>query len=150
VKVLTPGYYARSDTRTPVRYATISMVVNLVLNLALIVPLQHMGPPLATALASTVNVLLLYRTLRLRGHFEPDRRLLHRAWRLTAAALVMGGILWLLQGLLTPYLHGSWTIRTGAMLALVGAGGFVYAVATFVLGAFTRDDLAFLRRKRAK
>lgn len=149
VKVLTPGYYARSDTKTPVRYATISMVVNLVLNLALIVPLQHMGPPLATALASTVNVFLLYRTLRLRGHFEPDRRLLLRAWRLGAAALVMGAILWLLEGLLTPYLHGSWVIRTGAMLALVATGGFVYAVATFVLGAFTRDDLAFLRRKRA-
>ena len=50
VKVLTPGYYARSDTKTPVRYATISMGVNLALNLVLIVPLQHMGPPLATAI----------------------------------------------------------------------------------------------------
>jgi putative peptidoglycan lipid II flippase len=56
VKVLTPGFYARHDTKTPVRYATISMVVNLVGNLVLIVPLQHMGPPLATAIASTVNV----------------------------------------------------------------------------------------------
>jgi putative peptidoglycan lipid II flippase len=46
VKVLTPGFYARHDTKTPVRYATISMVVNLVGNLVLIVPLQHMGPPL--------------------------------------------------------------------------------------------------------
>jgi putative peptidoglycan lipid II flippase len=149
VKVLTPGYYARSDTRTPVRYATISMGVNLVLNLAFIVPLQHMGPPLATALASTVNVILLYRTLRLRGHFEPDRRLRNRAWRLALAAVAMGIILWLLEGLLTPYIHGSWKIRTGAMLALVGAGSIVYAIATFVLGAFTRADLAFLRRKRA-
>lgn len=150
VKVLTPGYYARADTKTPVRYATISMGVNLLLNLALIVPLQHMGPPLATALASTVNVILLYRTLRLRGHFEPDARLRRRAWRLAMAALVMGVILWLMQGLLTPYLHGSWMVRTGAMLALVGAGSFVYAIATFALGAFTHDDLAFLRRKRAR
>jgi putative peptidoglycan lipid II flippase len=150
VKVLTPGYYARADTRTPVRYATISMAVNLVLNLAFIVPLKHMGPPLATALASTVNVFMLYRTLRVRGHFEPDPRLRRRAWRLALAAVAMGGILWLLQGFLTPYIHGSWVIRTVAMLALVGAGCFVYAVATFVLGAFTRADLAFLRRKRAR
>ncbi len=70
VKVLTPGYYARADTKTPVRYATISMVVNLVLNLALIVPLKHMGPPLATALASTVNVAMLYRTLRAARSFR--------------------------------------------------------------------------------
>ncbi|MET4663965.1 murein biosynthesis integral membrane protein MurJ [Sphingomonas sp. PvP056] len=149
VKVLTPGFYARSDTKTPVRFATMSMGVNLLLNLALIVPLKHMGPPLATALASTFNVALLYRTLRLRGHFEPDARLRRRAWRLALAALAMGVILWLLQGLFAPYTHGSWLIRTGAMVVLVGAGGLVYAIMTFVLGAFTRDDLSFLRRKRA-
>ncbi|MEG3125603.1 murein biosynthesis integral membrane protein MurJ [Sphingomonas sp. GB1N7] len=149
VKVLTPGFYARADTRTPVRYATISMAVNLVLNLALIVPLKHMGPPLATALASTVNVALLYGMLRRRGHFVPDARLKRRAWRLALAALAMGAILWLLQDLLMPYTHGSWLVRSTAMVVLVGAGGLVYAIATFVLGAFTRDDLAFLRRKRA-
>ncbi|WP_010160489.1 murein biosynthesis integral membrane protein MurJ [Sphingomonas sp. PAMC 26617] len=149
VKVLTPGFYARSDTKTPVRFATLSMGVNLLLNLALIVPLKHMGPPLATALASTFNVVLLYRTLRLRGHFEPDARLKRRAWRLALAALAMGIILWLLEGLLTPYTHGGWVIRTGAMVVLVAAGGLVYAIMTFVLGAFTRDDLSFLRRKRA-
>ncbi|MDF0488816.1 murein biosynthesis integral membrane protein MurJ [Sphingomonas sp. H39-1-10] len=149
VKVLTPGFYARADTRTPVRYATISMGVNLALNLVLILPLKHMGPPLATALASTVNTALLYRSLRKRGHFAPDARLRRRAWRLALAALAMGLILWLLQGLLTPYTHGSWAVRTGAMLVLVAAGGLVYAVATFVLGAFTRADLAFLRRRRA-
>ena len=149
VKVLTPGFYARSDTKTPVRFATMSMGVNLLLNLALIVPLKHMGPPLATELASTFNVVLLYHTLRTRGHFEPDARLKRRAWRLAVAALAMGIILWLLQGMLTPYTHGNWAIRTGAMVVLVGAGGLVYAILTFVLGAFTRDDLSFLRRKRA-
>jgi putative peptidoglycan lipid II flippase len=149
VKVLTPGFYARADTKSPVRYATASMVVNLVLNLVLILPLKHMGPPLATALASTVNTALLYRALRQRGHFAPDARLRRRAWRLAAAALAMGLVLWLLQGLLTPYTHGSWTVRTGAMAVLVGAGSVVYAIATFALGAFTRADLAFLRRRRA-
>lgn len=149
VKVLTPGFYARADTKTPVRFATISMGVNLALNLALIWPLQHMGPPLATALASTVNTFLLYTTLRKRGHFEPDARLRRRAWRLALAALAMGVVLWLLEGLLTPYTHGSWVVRTGAMVVLVGAGSVVYAIATFILGAFTRDDLTFLRRRRA-
>ena len=44
VKVLTPGYYARHDTKTPVRFAMISIAVNLVLNLVLILPLRHVGP----------------------------------------------------------------------------------------------------------
>jgi putative peptidoglycan lipid II flippase len=149
VKVLTPGFYARQDTRTPVRYAVISMVVNLALNVALIYPLRHMGPPLATAIASTVNVWLLYATLRKRGHFLPDARLKRRWWRLALAALAMGAVIWFLQPYLMPYVHGTWLVRIAAMAALVGAGALVYAVATFALGAFSRDDLQFLRRRRA-
>ena len=149
VKVLTPGFYARHDTRTPVRYATISMLVNLGLNLVLIFPLQHMGPPLATAIASTVNVWLLYRTLRKRGDFAPDARLKRRAWRLFLAALAMGVVLWATQGLVMPWVHGHWTVRAAALALLVFSGALVYGIATFALGAFTRDDLKFLRRKRA-
>jgi len=148
VKVLTPGFYARQDTKTPVRYATISMVVNLVGNLALIVPLEHMGPPLATAIASTVNVALLYRMLVKRGHFVADARLRRRAPRLALAAVAMGVVLWLTQGLLTPYVHGTWLVRIAALTVLVSAGCLVYGAATILLGAFSRDDLAFLRRRR--
>ena len=86
VKVLTPGYYARHDTKTPMRFAMISIAVNLALNLALIVPLEHIGPPLATALASTVNVWMLYHTLKKRGHFEADAQLRRRVPRLAVAA----------------------------------------------------------------
>jgi putative peptidoglycan lipid II flippase len=150
VKVLTPGFYARHDTKTPVRFAVISMLVNLVGNLALIVPLQHMGPPLATAVASTVNVGLLYHALRKRGHFTADDRLKRRAPRLALAALAMGAVLWAVQDRLLPYLHGTWLVRFIALGLLVSAGALVYGVATFVLGAFTRDDLQFLRRKRAR
>ena len=91
------------------------MVVNLALNVALIYPLKHMGPPLATAIASTVNVWLLYATLRKRGHFLPDARLKRRWWRLALAALAMGAVIWFLQPLLTPYVHGTWVVRIGAI-----------------------------------
>jgi putative peptidoglycan lipid II flippase len=148
VKMLTPGFYARQDTKTPVRYAMISMGVNLIGNLLLIVPLQHMGPPLATAIASTVNVWMLYHTLVKRGHFAADARLKRRVWRLALAALAMGGVLWLGQGLVMPYVHGTWTIRIAAMAALVTAGAVVYGLATVILGAFSRDDLKLLLRRR--
>ena len=148
VKVLTPGFYARQDTKTPVRYAMLSMVVNLVGNLLLIVPLAHMGPPLATAIASTVNVAMLYRTLVRRGHFTADARLRRRAPRLLLASLAMGVALWFGQGLLTPYVHGTWAVRFGALAALVSAGMVVYGLATVVMGAFSKDDIALLLRRR--
>ncbi|WP_343609563.1 murein biosynthesis integral membrane protein MurJ [Novosphingobium sp.] len=149
VKVLTPGFYARHDTKTPVRFAMISIGANLVLNLALILPLHHMGPPLATALSSTLNVVMLYTTLVKRGHFVMDARLKRRWWRLALAALAMGGLLLAGEDRLMPYTHGAWYVRCGAMAALVGAGVCVYGVATVVLGAFTKADLALLKRRRA-
>ncbi len=149
VKVLTPGYYARQDTVTPVRYATISMVVNLVLNIALIVPLQHVGPPLATAIASTVNVAMLYRTLVARGQFTTDARFRRRVPRLALAALAMGAVLWAGQGHLMPYVHGTWLVRFLALAVLVSAGGLVYGLSAILLGAFSKADLQLLlRRKR--
>jgi putative peptidoglycan lipid II flippase len=149
VKVLTPGFYARHDTKTPVRFAMISIGANLVLNLALILPLKHMGPPLATALSSTLNVVMLYATLVKRGHFVMDARLRRRWWRLTLAALAMGGIMLAGVDHLMPYTHGAWYVRCAAMGALVGIGVCVYGVASIVLGAFTRADLALLKRRRA-
>ena len=62
----------------------------------------------------------------------------------------MGAMLWLLQDRLLPYVHGSWMVRSTAMAVLVGAGCFVYAVACFALGAFSRADLSqFFRRRKA-
>ncbi len=150
VKVLTPGYYARSDTRTPMRFAMISIAINLALNLAFIVPLKHVGPPLATALASTVNIWMLYRTLAKRGHFETDARLRRSVPRLAIASLIMGVGLYFLTPLIAPYLTGSILHRGLGLAALVGAGGAVYACACFVTGAFLLDDVKLLIKRRPR
>ncbi len=149
VKVLTPGYYARQDTKTPVRFATISIAVNLVLNLAFILPLGHMGPPLATALASTVNVWMLWRELRRREHFMPDAQLRRRAWRLGAAALLMGVVMYFANDLFRPYTTGPSLERWGAMFVLVALGGLVYVAATFLFGAFRLADARRLIRRQS-
>jgi putative peptidoglycan lipid II flippase len=149
VKVLTPGYYARGDTRTPVRYAIISVVVNIVGNVILIPTVGVVGPPLATALSSTVNIGMLWRTLRRRGHFETDRQLRRRAPRMGLAALIMGALLYFAAPHFDPYLTGSLIVRVLGLGILVGAGGAVYAAACFVTGAFSLADLrALLRRRR--
>jgi len=150
VKVLTPGYYARHDTKTPMRFAMISIAVNLVLNLALILPLRHMGPPLATALSSTVNVWMLYHELKKRGHFESDKRLRHRVPRLIVAAAIMGVALYFFAPLIDPYLTGSIVRRTSGLVVLVGAGAAVYGIACFLTGGFVLDDLKLMIRRTHK
>jgi putative peptidoglycan lipid II flippase len=150
VKVLTPGFYARSDTRTPVRFATWSMLVNLALNLALIPTIGHVGPPLATAAASLVNVALLYRALRRRGQFLPDAQLKRRVPRAALAALLMGGVMWFGNALVQPYVTGSSLERWGAMLVLVASGVLVYAAAVLATGAFRLSEVRQLLRRSPK
>jgi putative peptidoglycan lipid II flippase len=148
VKILTPGFYAREDTRTPVRFATISVGVNLIGNLALIPLIGHVGPPLATALAATVNVALLYRALKVRGHFTADAQLKRRLPRLALAALLMGAALWAGERLLDPYLTGTLVMRIAALAVLVGTGGLIYLLACFVTRAYRISDLKSLVRRR--
>ncbi|MBB3910029.1 murein biosynthesis integral membrane protein MurJ [Sphingomonas desiccabilis] len=149
VKVLTPGYYARQDTRTPVRYAMWSVGVNIAANIVLIPLLGHVGPPLATALASTVNVAMLYRTLRKRGHFAVDAQLRRRLPRLALAALLMGAAVFGLESLLDPYLVGPMAMRYAALVVLVGTGCAIYGLACFVTGAFRVADVKALIRRRS-
>jgi len=149
VKVLTPGYYARSDTRTPVRFAMISVAINLVGNLILIPTVGHIGPPLATAVASTINVMMLYSTLRRRGHFAPDRQLGRRLPRLAAAAVIMGIALWFVAPVVDAHLTGGRLERFAWLGLLVASGTAVYALACFITGAFRPADLRALLRRRS-
>ena len=74
-----------------------AVALNLALNVAFMVPLQHVGPALATSLAAIFNVGWLGVVLARRGHLRPDARLRRRSVRMAAAAAVMGVALWVTQ-----------------------------------------------------
>ncbi len=147
IKVLTPGFHARGDTRTPVRIAFASMLVNLVGNLTLIWSLEHVGIALATAAAAWVNAGALWWVLRKRGHFTADPRLRRAAPRLVAAAVAMGAALALASPFVRPFLDGAWIVRGLALGALVGGGALVYFAAAALSGAAKASDLKQLRRR---
>ncbi|MBT7747159.1 MAG: murein biosynthesis integral membrane protein MurJ [Alphaproteobacteria bacterium] len=141
VKVLTPGFFARLDTRTPVRIALIALAVNLVLNIALMIPLQHAGLALATAISAWVNVWLLYSTLRRRGHFPVDARLAHRLRKTVVAATIMGAGLFFGHRQLLDWLAGDTSTRIAALAILVLGGGILYGLAVQISGAARLGEL---------
>lgn len=149
IKVLTPGFYARSDTKTPLRLALWSMLVNLIGNLILIWPLAHIGVGVATAISAWVNVALLWFTLRKRGHIEVDARLRQKAWRIVLAATAMGIALWFGNELIEGQLGTGLWRRVAVLSVLVSAGGAVYALAILLLGAYRLSELKTLLRRRA-
>ena len=135
VKVLTPGFFARLDTRTPVLIATLCVAVNLVLNLLLMGPMKHAGLALATALSAWLNVYLLARVLNRRGHFLPDAALRRRLGRMIFASALMAILLALLAlALAGPLAGGPWQ-RIPALALLVLAGLVGYGAAAQLFGA---------------
>ena len=150
IKVLTPGFYARADTKTPVRIALVAMLVNLALNLALIRPMAHVGLALSTALSAWVNAGLLYAVLHRRAHLALDARLKARGLRLIAATAAMAGVLLLLNPLIDPFMARSLIERIVGLGLLMAAGVVAYFAVAFLLGAFRVADLrAQLTRRPA-
>ncbi len=133
VKVLAPGYYARQDTRTPVRIGIIAMVANMVLNLLYVLPWvwsdtpgAHTGLALATATSSWINAALLYRGLRHQGHLEHQAGWGRFILRLLAAGGAMLALLLALTPPLEHWLAADTLQRAGWLLGLIGAGAAVY------------------------
>jgi putative peptidoglycan lipid II flippase len=155
VKVLAPAFFARGDTATPVKIGIGCVVLNLALNLAFMTPLRHVGPALATSVASIVNVAALAVVLVRQGHLRLDARLRRRAPRMLGAALLMAAVL---AGCGHLLFADPAALRSAARLlalgVLVGAGMLTYGAAGQALGAFdmrvARDALArrFLRGRR--
>nr|WP_240775215.1 murein biosynthesis integral membrane protein MurJ [Neokomagataea tanensis] len=96
IKVLSPGFFAYGDTKTPVRIGFATLALNLGLNLALFHPLGYLGPPLASTLAAIINVICLATLLHKRGVLQPDQALKKRVPRILAASIIMG--LWVAAG----------------------------------------------------
>jgi putative peptidoglycan lipid II flippase len=134
IKVLAPGYYARQDTRTPVRIAVTAMLANMVLNLALIYPLQHAGLALATSLSAYLNAALLYRGLRRQGVYQPGEGWSRMWLALLVGLFDMAVLLWFVVPPLDYWLTADVWGRAAALLAWIGAGAAVYFVSALLLG----------------
>jgi putative peptidoglycan lipid II flippase len=148
VKALTPGFFARGDTATPVKIGFWIVALNLALNLALTPFLGHVGIALATGLAAYANVVVLAVLLMRRGRLVADRQLRRRAPRLLVAAVVMAGVLAGLGAAMFP-LEGS-VLRFAALTLLVAVGMAAYFGTAQAIGAMDlRDAARMLRRNRA-
>lgn len=141
IKTLTPGFFAREDTKTPVKVAVIAMISNVVLALVLMQVLAHVGIALATALSSWFNAIALALLLVRRGHIAFDIRLRRCVPRLILASAVMGVALWWGAGTLAEPLSGDEVHRIAALSVLVAAGGGLFALISFVTGAVKLHDL---------
>ncbi len=150
VKVLAPAFFARHDTRTPVKVAVAAMAANLFLTLGLMQFLAHVGIALATTAAGWINALTLLGLLIRRGHFQLDDRARRTLPRVGAATLGMGVTLATLRIVLGGALAGPPLLRVGALAGLICVGLAVFGLLAIAFGiADWRDLRGRLRRQPA-
>ena len=138
IKVLAPGYYARQDTKTPVKIGVVSMLANMVFGAVLVWEFRHVGLATAMALSAWLNAGLLYIGLRRSGVYQPLPGWTgHGVRMLVAGGAMAAGTGWLAQQ------TQVWT-EAGAMLLvgwlslIVVAGLGFYGLCLLVLGLRVR------------
>ena len=147
VKVLAPAFYARADTKTPVKIAVLCVATNSVLGFVSMQYVGHIGLAGATAFSATLNAGLLLRALHKRGQFVASARLRQRLPRHVLASAAMALVLWLALPLAGPYLAGPGTLRFVALAGLVGLGLFAYGAAALIFGAARLGDVRGLLKR---
>ncbi|MGH8596117.1 MAG: murein biosynthesis integral membrane protein MurJ, partial [Gammaproteobacteria bacterium] len=139
VKVLAPAFFARQDVRTPVKIGVVALLSNLVLNLALVVPLQHAGLALATSLAAFINAWLLLRALTAQQIYVPQPGWSWFTAKVIVAAGVMSLVLVLLNAPTLLWSSWPWLTRALRLTGLIALGVAVYFGCCWSFGLRRRD-----------
>ncbi len=147
IKAFTPGFFARQDTKTPVKIAVSSMTANVVFAVILMQFFAHVGIALATACSAWMNAALLAFVLHRRGQLRIDARLRACVPRILLAAACMAVVLWGGERLLATMLADGSVQKMTALAVLVAAGLATYGLVAQLTGAVRLGDLrASLRR----
>jgi putative peptidoglycan lipid II flippase len=146
VKVLAPGYFARQDTRTPVRAGVQALILGMTLSVVFVVLLAktawapaHAGIAAATACGALFNAGLLLRGLLRSGVYRAGA-----GWRLLAMRVLVPSAVMTVVLVLTLAAWGDWLAMTSvgrvvSLGALVAAGTVVYFGTCYLCGLRLRD-----------
>jgi putative peptidoglycan lipid II flippase len=146
VKVLAPGYYARQDTRKPVRIALTALACTMTLNVVVVYPAARLGFPAphvllatSTCIGAAINTVLLWRGLTAAGVFRPSPLWPKFLVRVVVANAAMAAALYLLAGPIEAWAAMRVLERVARCVGgiLVGAG--VYFAVLYATGMRYRD-----------
>lgn len=143
IKVLAPAFFARQDSKTPVKVGVIAMFANVVLSLVLMKSFawlhlpQHGALALSNSLASLINAGLLYVALHREQIFVLKPHWQAILLKLVVANGIMATALWFAVAHFP--MQASQSVRVLALLAICVVGAAIYAVSLLAMGFKVRD-----------
>jgi putative peptidoglycan lipid II flippase len=140
-KVFSPAFFARENTWTPLKFAGISVVVNVTTSFALFQYVGFAGIAAGTTIAAWTNVALLGIRLWRHGHFAPDTQLAARVPLIVVSSVGMGAALWVGSMALAPAFAMHFVAGVSALAGLIVGGMAVYGGFCLLTGAASLGDL---------
>ena len=145
-KALSPFFYARGDTTTPVKIAIVGVILNTLLAVILMQFWGYAGIAAATSLTVWINASQYVVRLSHHPEFSADKLFCYRAPRILisniAMALVIYGLL-----LVKPVFHDK-VLSILTLMIIIGIGGISYIVSLIVTKGMPLSQLKnILKRK---
>ena len=153
------AFFARQDTKSPMKFGLISVAVNVVVGVGLVFSVGFQGIAAATAIAAWLNVGQMAFTLGRRGDYRPSPRAWARLTRIALASLALGAFLALaahfrpqIESVFSGFHLGRRLVgpKEAAILVTVLAGAFLYPPLLVAFGGVTPSEVkSALRRQPA-
>lgn len=159
IRIFAPPFFARQDTKSPMQFALIGVVLNIIIGASAFFALRHFGQPgyvglaVAASVAGWANALMLGVTLLRRKYWRPEKWVVGKMVRIGFATAIMAAFLGYAAWHRVP-IEGWFEARMilGKEVATLGVcaiGGAIYALAAFALRAVTMADIKTALRKPA-
>ena len=148
IEILSRGFYALSDTRTPVQFAVLAMLANVALCAALVAPFGIRGLAAAASMAAIAEFLLLLRTLQVRLGGLDGRALRRSVTHTVVATIVMAEAVVLLLVLLGAAGVDDASVSGALLLSVAGGGGGLAAFALASMLLHSEEYRGLMRRLR--
>jgi putative peptidoglycan lipid II flippase len=145
IKALNPGFFAREDTKTPMRFTTFAVICNCIVAVSLFPFFAERGIATAEVTSGWISTVLLGTTLIRRGHLEIERALVSRLIRLLIAALLMAVVVHFASAYADAYISRKAGIlrEVIVLFGLIGIAMATYFGLAFAIGG---ASLGMLRR----
>ena len=153
VKALAPNFFARGDTKTPVKYSATVLLVNLIFAIILMTPFGHVGIASATTIAAFVSLWLYLKGLKKRKFWQPSITLLHKIAKIVLCSFIMSLALILVEYIFNCYFENWLHLNMFPKLFLLfidcAAGGFIFIASAWFLRILDIKDIlqTLLKRK---
>lgn len=146
IKVLTPAFFARGDTRTPVRIAIVCMGVNLVLSIWLMQSMSFVGLAMATSISAWCNVMGLVWVLYRRniGIWHP---VFTPIVKIMVCSAIMGGVLWICNGVFYSVFSQNAPYKVAVLVGMIVCAKSVYMTSIWVTKTITKADIQSALRR---